>query len=144
MNDELYDVKQRVKKEMCELCKKAPMSDKDVENLYKLMDVYKDAITSEAMNKYGESSYDEMYSSDMMARRSMDGSFARGRSATTGRFVSRDDGRSMGRMAYDDGYSGHSIKDRMIDRLERMMDEAKNDYERDEIRREIEEIRMKK
>ena len=36
------------------------------------------------------------------------------------------------------------IKDRMIDRLERMMDEAKNDYERDEIRREIEEIRMKK
>ena len=41
------------------------------------------------------------------------------------------------------GLTNVYIKDRMIDRLERMMDEAKNDYERDEIRREIEEIRMK-
>jgi hypothetical protein len=31
------------------------------------------------------------------------------------------------------GYSGHSIKDRMVDRLESMMDEAHSDYERQVI-----------
>lgn len=32
--------------------------------------------------------------------------------------------------AYDHGYSGHSIKDRMIAKLESMYDEAKTDHER--------------
>lgn len=64
----------------------------------------------------------------------------RGRSATTGRYVSRDRdpmmsyqneayGRSYDR-SYDRGYSGHSIKDRMIARLEGMYDEAKSEHER--------------
>lgn len=40
-----------------------------------------------------------------------------------------------------DGYSGHSIKDRAIDKLERMMDEANSEYERESIRRMISQIR---
>ena len=64
----------------------------------------------------------------------------RGRSATTGRYMSRDmepryhmEGNS--RRYYDglyrgDGYSGHSIKDRMVDSLERMYDEAPTEHER--------------
>lgn len=67
-------------------------------------------------------------------------STGRGRSATTGRYMSRDmeprrrtEGNS--RRYYDgsyrgDGYSGHSIKDRMVDHLERMYDEAQTDHER--------------
>ena len=54
----------------------------------------------------------------------------RGRSRTTGRYMSRDMGRS-----------NHSIKDRMVDSLERMYDEAKTDHERgmlDEWIRKIE------
>ena len=65
-------------------------------------------------------------------------SYRRGRSATTGRYVSRDamphyeggtsrrfyDGDSRG------GYSGHSIKDRMVAQLEAMYDEAQTDHER--------------
>lgn len=43
---------------------------------------------------------------------------------------------SMGR------YSGHSVKDRMIDRLERMMDEAGSEYERKEIMDEINRLRQ--
>lgn len=43
---------------------------------------------------------------------------------------------SMGR------YSGHSVKDRMIDRLERMMDEAGSEYERKEIMEEISRLRQ--
>lgn len=65
----------------------------------------------------------------------------RGRSATTGRYMSRDMESSRnyyddhGRRYYDgsyrgDGYSGHSIKDRMVDSLERMYDEAKTEHER--------------
>lgn len=41
-----------------------------------------------------------------------------------------DGGRSMSRSHRNSDYSGHSIKDRMIDKLESMMDEAKSEYER--------------
>lgn len=61
-------------------------------------------------------SYDPWYS------RSND----RGRSPVTGRYVSRDG-------SYMHGVSGHSIKDRMISRLEHMMDETDSEYERKEI-----------
>ena len=72
----------------------------------------------------------------------------RGRSATTGRYVSRDsyphnmrsynDGYSM-RRSYDNGYSGHN---RMIDELERMYDEAQNEHERHMIEKWIESAEM--
>ena len=36
-------------------------------------------------------------------------------------------------MSMRSGYSGHSIKDRIIDKLESMMDEARSEYEREVI-----------
>ena len=59
-----------------------------------------------------------------------EGSYAPMRSPVTGRYVSRD------RM----GMSGHSIKDRMIARLEEMYDKAQGEFEREEIRKEIRHI----
>lgn len=67
-------------------------------------------------------------------------SYRRGRSPMTGRYVSRDalphaDGYSTRRF-YDgeptraNGYSGHSIKDRMVAQLEKMYDDAQSDHER--------------
>ena len=67
-------------------------------------------------------------------------SYRRGRSAVTGRYVSRDalphaDGYSSRRF-YDgdharaNGYSGHSIKDRMVAQLESMYDDAQTEHER--------------
>ena len=70
-------------------------------------------------------------------------SYRRGRSMTTGRYISRDapptmphfDGYSTRRF-YDgdrsraDGYSGHSIQDRMVAQLEKMYDDAQTDHER--------------
>ena len=41
----------------------------------------------------------------------------------------------------DQGYSGHSIKDRMIDSLERMMDTAQTDYEKQTVMEEIKKLR---
>lgn len=70
-------------------------------------------------------SYDNGYSS------------RRGRSMTTGRYVSRDmpmpgnySMRRSHRGSYDQGYSGHSISDRMVSRLEEMYDEAQTEHER--------------
>lgn len=93
-----------------------------------------------------ESSYDMMPRSYMMDPKYMDprqvsydgGSYRRGRSMTTGRYMSREDGYSSG------GYSGHSIKDRMIARLESMYDEAKSEHEREEIQKEIRRIESEK
>ena len=93
-------------------------------------------------------------------------SYRRGRSPVTGRYVSRrgpemsmryDDpciGHSMNyghgsyshpmsRNAYDNGYSGHSIEDRMVAELERMMDQAQSEYERQTIMSEIRAIRAR-
>lgn len=41
------------------------------------------------------------------------------------------------------GYSGHSINDRMIASLEHMMSQTNDEYEREQIRNEIESIRRR-
>ena len=80
---------------------------------------------------------DGMKEPESYGRYTMHGSYSgmRGRSPVTGRYVSRD-----GMMHDDYMMSGHSIKDRMIARLEGMYDEAKSEHERDEIRKEIRRI----
>ena len=52
------------------------------------------------------------------------------RSPVTGRYVSRDM-----------GYSSHSINDKMIAKLETAYDDAQSQYEREEIRKEIDRLR---
>ena len=69
---------------------------------------------------------------NVMPRVYMD-SYAPMRSPVTGRYISRDD-----------GMSGHSLKDRMIAKLEGMYDEAKSEYEREELRKEIRRIEAEK
>lgn len=54
------------------------------------------------------------------------------RSPSTGRYMSNG--------SYRRGYSGHSINDRIVDKLEHMMDEAGSDYERDVISRWIAKV----
>lgn len=57
-------------------------------------------------------------------------SYERGRLPITSRYIGRGD-----------GYSGHSINDRMIDKLERMYDEASTQHEKDTITMWINQIR---
>lgn len=70
-------------------------------------------------------------------------SMMRGRDAAAERYVSRgEDMYNSGRMvrgsfSYDNGRSGHSIDDRVVDQLERMMDSAKSDYERHKLNQYI-------
>ena len=119
--------------------------------------------TSEAYRMMHSSGCYPMYSYGEPGRMYHDGySDARGRDAATGRYVSRGydydmdtsgrrytfsydtshhvpydetSGRRMsGRhYSYDKGYSGHSIDDRIVDMLEKMMDDAVSNYERNKI-----------
>lgn len=59
-------------------------------------------------------------------------SHERGRSSTTGRYISR------GR---DDGYSGHSIDDRAVASLERLYDNAQSQHEKERLDMLIQQIR---
>lgn len=61
-----------------------------------------------------------------------DGSYRRGRDARTGRYVSRDRG------SYE--YSRHTEKERMLGKLESMMDDAKTEKERSAIAQCIDKL----
>lgn len=61
-------------------------------------------------------------------------SYRRGRSPRSGRYVS---------MGMNEGVSRHSINDRIVDKLERMMDESGSDYERSVISGWIDRIGSK-
>lgn len=103
------------------------------------------------------------YSRRNMARSYGENSYAPMRSSITGRFTSRgmdsmdrysgnymspSYGMNMpnayGMRSYENGYSGHSVNDRMISRIEDMMGEAKNDYEAQQMRDVIAYLRSGK
>lgn len=68
-----------------------------------------------------------------------EGYYGTSRSPVTGRYISGSPHGSM-RMHYGDYMYGHSIKDRMIARLEPMYDEAKTEHERQMIANTINRI----
>lgn len=148
MADKAKEIMERIEDEACRICKKDPLSKDDVMILGQLVDMMKDLSTRTTMDEYSD-----MYlTPDEYSERWH--SMRRGRSPSTGRYTSmrsepymdsyRDsyEMRQMG--SYNDGYSGHSINDRMIDALERMMDTAKTEHERETVRKRIEEIRRDK
>lgn len=124
----LYEL---LEKEITRIADKGDMTPAELENASKAVCLMEKIEKMTSMDGHSEmdypgysyeGSYGHSYMNDMRSGR-------RGRSPVTGRYVSRD-GRSM---KSEEGRSGHSIKDRMISRLEHMMDETNSDYERDEI-----------
>lgn len=148
-----------LEEEVCLLLKKQPLQPQDIEMISKLTDSIKDVATASGMQDYVDAvlETDDGMSHAIKMPKTSYNSFAHGRSPFTGRFVSRD-GVPMGTLSYnrdysngmdnmsrryDGGYSGHSINDRMIASLEREMDHATSDYERNQIQNEIEHLRTK-
>lgn len=123
-----------------EMNKKKDLTPSDLETLckaYKLRRELKDDYMpdngmSEGYRHGG--SYERIPMDHSMGDWHADGSYAPMRSPVTGRYISRD--------GY--GMSSHSLKDRMIAKLEGMYDEAKSEYEREEIRKEIRQIEANK
>lgn len=148
MEQSIRDMYEVLNKEVKNLASKGTVSPNELENAYKAICTMEKIKKMESMEMgpeysergssygYGVGGYWPLSYGDESYRRGRDG---------MGRFTSMDgrsmDGRSMmGR----DNYSGHSVKDRMIDALERMRDSAQSQAEMRDIEAEIQRIRNEK
>lgn len=130
MNNVLMKLEELITKELEKVVNKGDMTPSELEISKKAVCLLKELKEYEIMDmEVSDNGYSDR----------------RGRSPITGRYVSRRDGSYSPNASYYDpnmsytygsnrnmneGYSGHSIKDRMVSRLEGMMGEAQNDYER--------------
>lgn len=136
MNDRLYqDTLRNLEDSIDQMNKKKDLTPSDLETLCKAYKLKMELEGSHPDGGYSEGyrhggSYERIPMDRSMGDWHAEGSFAPMRSPVTGRYVSRD-GMHM---------SHHSIKDRMIAKLEEMYDEAEGSYEREEIRKEIRRI----
>lgn len=94
------------------------------------------------MDELKSGSYEEEgYSNRMMPRRMHSNSYMNGVTYSNGyrdgMYITPAMDRYSNTYYGNDGYSRHSIKDRAIDKLERMMDEAKSESEKDAVRKMI-------
>ena len=105
--------------EVCNLKEAVTAASKIVDLIGELPSETSDGISNSYAITPG---YKYRYSGYIYDPHMTEGSYRRGRSMNTGRYVSRGD-----------NYSGHSIHDRMVAKLEEMYDEAKTDHERHEV-----------
>lgn len=109
------------------LAKKPELSPTEIENATKamcLLEKIREYGDSEDMENGASFNYrDSMYPN----RARQDGTYMRGYSRR------RDSRGRYSRNGHEGEYSRHSIHDRMIAKLEEMIDEAKSDYERNAI-----------
>lgn len=140
--DELEKSQELLVKMIKQLNMKSDLTPQEVCNLKEAVEVMEKIVKFE--DKLDESMDEEdEYSERMYDDRSYRGmSRARGRSPRTGRFVSRFDGNQRHNRDMDGRMSGHSIEDRMVDSLQKQMDYAETDYERQKINEEIQRIRQ--
>lgn len=113
----LDDLEDLVCNELKKIAKKPELSPAELKNATDAMCLLIKMEELQNGTNYGDEEYAESR-----------GSYARSRSARTGRYMSN--------------YSGHSIEDRIVDNLEHMMDEANSDYERSVIHRWISKVRV--
>lgn len=139
----LEELNELIEKELKKMVQKGDLTPNELESAEKAV------CLMEKIIRLKEDSYSENGMDGNSRGYYMDGSYERGRSPYTDRYVSRDGRYSMydpynSGNYYDQsnrGYSGHSISDRAVDCLERMMDDAGSDYEREKLKRFISQIR---
>lgn len=144
----LYEIKEMLEDELKKTCRQESITPSDLEEMDKMVDIIKDISTIEAMEKAEMDGYSRGYSyADASMRgyaetwpysfenRSNVGGYseARGRDSM-GRYTSRDSS-----YANRGGYSGHS-KEQMVETLKMHMAEARDDNEREQYRRAIEQL----
>ena len=133
MHDTLKRLENQIMNELQKVVDKADMTPAELEVSSKAVCVLKELKEYEYMTNPMRNTSMDMYSD------------ARGRDPMTGQYISRNsvpmyygthEASSMMQNpgtvgnSYNNGYSGHSIKDRMFQRLEQMLPEAQNDGER--------------
>lgn len=150
MEPVLNDFKNLLHMELKKLNQKGTVTPSEVESAYKAVCILEKIAAIDTMEQGGD--YLERHSGAPYGYHNMphmngnyypmshgydwdDNSQRRGR-GMDGRYTSR------GGMSADGGRSGHGTKDKMLERLERMRDEATSEQERYEIQQEIDRIRM--
>ena len=146
----LWDIQDMLEDELKQISKKDEISSSDLDNIYKMVDVVKDITTVDAMKKAEQEGYSRDYARDYSRGYSEDyayGSYARrGRDGDGDGRYSEDSSYRRGRDAMgrytsrDDGYSRHGKED-MVEHLEEMMRNARNEEERESYRRAIEQMK---
>ena len=133
--EELNHMQDLLIREIRKVNTKNDLTPQELNNMKEAVCLMKDILKLEEMMEGVNAEYDEYseYYDDMMPMRSM----RRGRDANTGRYVSR---MHRGSMMHND-MSRHSIEDRMVAKLESMMDGAGSDFERQKIGEWINKIR---
>lgn len=130
----LYSIEDKIEDELKRICNKPDMSQSDLENIYKMVDIIKDVSTIEAMRDAGYSQANVRMSYDdpsMSYARYSNRSYDDGYSERRGRDA-------MGRYTSRDGYSTHDVP--MIDMLKEKMRNAGSEIERENYRRVIEQL----
>lgn len=141
----LENTKEVIKDELKKLIKKGELTPAEMDTVFKAVDSIKDICEmcheDADGNEYSMGSYGSYgtphWTNDPYAMGNYSG---QNRSPVTGRYISNGSPHGTMRVSYGDNYSGHSIKDRMVARLEPMFDEAKSDYERQLIQNTINRI----
>ena len=125
----MYELKDKLCKELDEIANKPEMGSGDLEIIHKLTDTIKNICKIDMLEEDGGYSRDGDWEARGVYNR---GSSYRGRKRDSMGRYSRD-----GRMYPRDGgmYSRDSAKERMMDHLEDMMQEAGSEKEREAIRR---------
>lgn len=130
MFETMNESKSLLLREIGKINAKGDISPSELDNLCKAYKTLREISTIETMNGL-----------DRSETMRMDNSYGYPRSydrVSMGRPMSTDSYR------YERGYSGHSVNDRMIASLEREMDMAESEYDRNKIMEEIRRLREKK
>ena len=144
----MYELKDKLCKELDEIARKGELGAGDLEIIHKLTDTIKNIDKIDMLEDESGYSEDGAYmgegriygtSYDDGMRRGAGYSYARGR----GRYAKRD---SMGRYSRDvrgmrDGYSREEGKAYMMDQLEDMMEDAEKPSEKEALRRCMEALK---
>ena len=155
----LNELKEMLEDDVRKITKKGDISPDELNNVYKAIDIIKDVETIKAMREHGysqEGSYEGSYNSygsyQNSNRRpyyaydggSMDGGNSMGNSMagnSMNSYARRGrDGDGDGRYSEARGYSRHTDKEQMIQKLEQMMQTAQTEEQRKAIMRCIDEM----
>lgn len=109
------------------IAEKKNVSPMDIETATKALCALEQIKVMEGGDGYSENSYRRRRSHDG-SYRSYEGGSNDSMNSREGSYRRYHDGSYRG--SYDEGYSGHSIKDRMVAKLEDMYDQAKSEHER--------------
>lgn len=133
----LYDLKEKLCKELEEYAQKSNMNAGDLEMVHKLTDTIKNVDKIMMLEEGGYSQAADMDSPSSYARGS---SYAnRGKHYVRGHY-SRDGRGGYSRDGRMGGYSRHDAKDAMMEQARDMMESAASERERDAVRRFMAEL----